>query len=160
MLNTEKRNPKTKNIDKMSSHEMIKIIHEEYVSATLAVESELDKISRAIDEIAARMARGGRLFYIGAGTSGRLGVLDASECPPTFNTNNEMVQGIIAGGDKCLRSASENAEDNFGAGQKDLKDANFCEKDVVVAMGTSADVLYNRTSAKGGLCFRTRTQYT
>ena len=105
MLRTEMRNPKTTHIDKMSTSEMVRVIQDENVNAALAIEPELESISKAIDEIFKRMKNGGRLFYVGCGTSGRLGVLDASECPPTYGVTNDLVVGIIAGGDIALKKA-------------------------------------------------------
>ncbi len=99
-LTTESRNETTINIDKVSTLEMVKIMNDEDKKVANAVEKELPKIAKAIDMIAERIHRGGRLIYIGAGTSGRLGVLDASECPPTYGVSEELVQGIIAGGKK------------------------------------------------------------
>ncbi|MBS1820816.1 MAG: N-acetylmuramic acid 6-phosphate etherase [Acidobacteria bacterium] len=124
-LTTEARNPRTTNIDQVSTLEMITVINEEDKSVPHAVEKELPQIARAIDEIAARFEKGGRLFYIGAGTSGRLGVLDASECPPTFSVPPTLVQGLIAGGDSALRKSSEKSEDSCEQGAADLMAAGF-----------------------------------
>lgn len=142
MKKTEMRNENTINIDKVSTVQMLTMLNEENKKVAYTIDSQIENIAKAVDMIAFAFDNGGRLFYIGAGTSGRLGVLDAAECPPTFGVSPEQVVGIIAGGDKCLRSASENAEDNFDAGQKDLKDANFCEKDVVVAISASGNAAY------------------
>ncbi|MBL8120828.1 MAG: N-acetylmuramic acid 6-phosphate etherase, partial [Anaerolineae bacterium] len=101
---TEQQNPNTHNIDQMTTLAMITSIHNENRAVEQAVERALPDIARAVDAISERLARGGRLFYVGAGTSGRLGVLDASECPPTYNTPPEQVQGIMAGGVKALYS--------------------------------------------------------
>ena len=98
MLKTEMRNPKTMHIDKMSTLEMLKIVNEENMNSVKAVEAELENIAKAVDAITAGFSKGGRLFYMGAGTSGRIGVLDASECPPTFGVSKGTVVGIIAGG--------------------------------------------------------------
>ena len=111
MLNTEKRNERTTHIDRMSTAEMMAIMQEEYVNAAKAVEPELPAIEAAVDAITARMREGGRLFYMGCGTSGRLGVLDAAECPPTYGIEHGIVVGIIAGGDGAIRRAVEGAED-------------------------------------------------
>ena len=99
MLKTEERNPKTMHVDKMSTSDMIAVMQEENLNAVTAVSMAQSSISNAVDEISLRMSKGGRLFYVGCGTSGRLGVLDASECPPTFGVPNDLVIGIIAGGD-------------------------------------------------------------
>jgi N-acetylmuramic acid 6-phosphate etherase len=124
-LTTEARNPRTTKIDQISTLEMVTVINQEDQSVPQAVAKELPQIARAIDEIAARFERGGRLFYIGAGTSGRLGVLDASECPPTFSVPPTLVQGLIAGGDSALRKSSEKSEDSREQGAADLMAAGF-----------------------------------
>ena len=112
MQKTEERNPRTMNIDKMDTLAMLQVMNEENYNAVKAVEKVLPQVEQAVDAVSIAFKNGGRLFYIGAGTSGRLGVVDASECPPTFGVDPGMVVGIIAGGVKCLYSASENAEDN------------------------------------------------
>ncbi|MEG0693592.1 MAG: N-acetylmuramic acid 6-phosphate etherase, partial [Oscillospiraceae bacterium] len=112
-LVTETNNPLTQNIDAMNTMDMVTLIHEQDYFILDAMKKELPNIATAIDKIADAFNRNGRLFYFGAGTSGRLGVLDASECPPTFGTNKEMVQGFIAGGDFALRNPIEGAEDSF-----------------------------------------------
>src|SRR5574344_1812636 len=109
---TEYRNENTKDIDIISTQEMVEKMNEEDKIVALAVEEETENIAKAIDLIAKQFLKGGRLFYFGAGTSGRLGVLDASECPPTFSVEPDMVQGIMAGGDEAFRCAVEGAEDN------------------------------------------------
>jgi N-acetylmuramic acid 6-phosphate etherase len=124
-LTTEERNPRTTHIDELSTLEMIALIHREDAAVATAVESQLPAIARAVDAIAERFTRGGRLFYIGAGTSGRLGVLDASECPPTFSVPPTLVQGLIAGGDAALRKSSEHSEDSAEEGARDLIAAGF-----------------------------------
>ncbi len=124
-LTTEARNPRTKHIDQLSTLEMLTIINQEDQTVPLAVATQLPHIARAIDAIAARFEQGGRLFYIGAGTSGRLGVLDASECPPTFSVPPTLVQGLIAGGDSALRKSSEKSEDSRDQGAADLAAAGF-----------------------------------
>lgn len=124
-LSTEARNPKTEHIDELSTLDMLTTINREDATIAQAVAAQLPAIADAVDKIAERFARGGRLFYIGAGTSGRLGVLDASECPPTFSIPPALVQGIIAGGDSALRTSSEDAEDSAEAGAADLKKAGF-----------------------------------
>jgi N-acetylmuramic acid 6-phosphate etherase len=124
-LSTEARNPRSTNIDQLSTLEMVTLINQEDQAVPLAVATQLPQIARAIDEIAARFEKGGRLFYIGAGTSGRLGVLDASECPPTFSVPPTLVQGLIAGGDSALRKSSEKSEDSREQGAADLLAAGF-----------------------------------
>jgi len=124
-LSTEARNPRTTHIDQLSTLEMVTVINQEDQAVPLAVATQLPQIARAIDEIAARFEKGGRLFYIGAGTSGRLGVLDASECPPTFSVPPTLVQGLIAGGDSALRKSSEKSEDSREQGAADLMAAGF-----------------------------------
>ena len=124
-LSTETRNPRTTHIDQLSTLEMLTVINQEDQSVPLAVAKELPQIAQAVDEIARRFERGGRLFYIGAGTSGRLGVLDASECPPTFSVPPTLVQGLIAGGDSALRKSSEKSEDSREQGALDLDTAGF-----------------------------------
>ena len=124
-LITESRNPHSEHIDELSTLEMLTLINDEDATVAAAVASELPNIARAVDEIAARFAQGGRLFYIGAGTSGRLGVLDASECPPTFSVPPALVQGLIAGGDSALRNSSEHSEDSPEEGARDLVNAGF-----------------------------------
>ncbi len=128
-LTTEARNPRTTHIDQVSTLEMVTLMNEEDQSVPQAVAKELPRIARSIDEIAARFARGGRLFYIGAGTSGRLGVLDASECPPTFSVPPSLVRGMIAGGDSALRKSSERSEDSKEQGALDLIAACFLRDD-------------------------------
>lgn len=137
---TEFRNENTKNIDLLSSFEIVQKINEEDKIVALAVESELDNIAKAIDMIAKQFIKGGRLIYFGAGTSGRLGVLDASECPPTFSVPHDMVQGIIAGGDSAFKTPVEGAEDNFEAGKKDAE--ILTDKDVAVVISASGNPKY------------------
>jgi len=142
MLKTEYRNPKTTHIDKMTAHEMVRVMQEENINAAHAIDAELDAIARAIDAIAARMAEGGRLFYIGCGTSGRLGVLDASECPPTYGVSRDMVIGIIAGGDGAIRNAVEGAEDSREAGYRDLAAYAIGKNDCVVGISVAGGAGY------------------
>jgi N-acetylmuramic acid 6-phosphate etherase len=124
-LLTESRNPATEHLDQLSTLDMLRVINDEDATVAGAVRAELPNIARAVDEIAARFQRGGRLFYIGAGTSGRLGVLDASECPPTFSVPPDLFQGLIAGGDRALRLSSEHSEDSPELGAQDLAAAGF-----------------------------------
>lgn len=127
-LPTEARNPRTMHIDEMSTPDMLAVINDEDATVATAVRKELPQIARAVDAIAERFTRGGRLFYIGAGTSGRLGVLDASECPPTFSVPPTLVQGLIAGGDSALRRSSEHSEDSREEGAGDLRAAGFGQR--------------------------------
>ena len=142
ILKTEMRNSDTTSIDRMTTAEMLECIQRENEKAVLAVRGALGNIEVACDIIAEKLSRGGRLIYIGAGTSGRLGVLDASECPPTFGVPKEMVVGIIAGGEKCMFQAAEGAEDNYQSGAKDLKDRQLTEKDVVVGISAAGNAQY------------------
>lgn len=141
-LTTEAINPATAHIDECTTLEMLTLINDEDKKVALAVEKVLPEIARAVDVIADRLSRDGRLFYIGAGTSGRLGVLDASECPPTFGVSPEMVQGFIAGGDGALRRAVEGAEDNLLLAAEDLRKKNFCAADVLVGIAASGRTPY------------------
>ena len=141
-LTTEQRNPASANIDRCSTLEMVKIINDEDKKVALAVEKVLPQIARAVDLIAQKISNGGRLFYIGAGTSGRLGVLDASECPPTFGVQAELVQGIIAGGNFALTNAVEGAEDDTSAAAVDLDARNFSAADVLVGIAASGRTPY------------------
>lgn len=141
-LTTEQRNSASANIDKCSTLEMLKIINDEDKKIAVAVEKILPEIAEAVELIAEKLSSGGRLFYIGAGTSGRLGVLDASECPPTFGTNPEMIQGIIAGGNRALISAVEGAEDDKFAAISDLEEKNFSREDILVGIAASGRTPY------------------
>lgn len=142
MLKTEMRNEKTKHIDKMSTAEMVKVIQEENKNAAAAIDSQLGAIGEAIDAINDRMSEGGRLFYIGCGTSGRLGVLDAAECPPTYGVPYDLVVGIIAGGDGALRRATEGSEDNREAGKRDLAAYGITEQDSVIGISVAGGAAY------------------
>ncbi|MCB2340327.1 N-acetylmuramic acid 6-phosphate etherase [Clostridium estertheticum] len=141
-LITESRNENTMNIDTVSTLEMVKIINNEDKKVAGAVEKELPKIAIAIDSIAQRMHKGGRLIYIGAGTSGRLGILDASECPPTFGIPEELVQGIIAGGKEAIFRAIEGAEDSKQFAESDLKSKGLTQNDTVVGIAASGRTPY------------------
>lgn len=134
---TEQRNPRTANIDRVGTEEMLRIINAEDARVAAAVAERIPAIARAVDGIVERIRRGGRLIYIGAGTSGRLGVLDASECPPTFNTPPGLVVGIIAGGDHALRNAVEHVEDQPEAGADALKAIDAGANDTVVGIAAS-----------------------
>ena len=137
---TEFRNENTKDIDLLSTIDIVRKINEEDQIVARAVEDESANIARAIDIIAKQFLLGGKLFYFGAGTSGRLGVLDASECPPTFGASPDMVQRFIAGGDTALRVSVEGAEDNFDLGAEDAQ--VLTEKDVCVAISASGNPKY------------------
>ena len=141
-LTTEQRNPATARIDQMDTLSMLSVINGEDKKAALAVEQVLPEIARAVDLITARISDGGRLFYIGAGTSGRLGVLDASECPPTFGVSPHLVQGIIAGGVRALVNSLEGAEDNRERAISDLNERNFSSADVLVGIAASGRTPY------------------
>ena len=137
---TEYRNENTKNIDLLSTIDIVRKINEEDQIVARAVEDESANIAKAIDIIAKQFLLGGKLYYFGAGTSGRLGILDASECPPTFGASPDMVQGFIAGGDKAIRLAIEGAEDNFSLGEEDAK--ILTKNDVCVAISASGNPKY------------------
>lgn len=141
-LLTETRNSATEHIDQLPTLEMLGIINDEDGKVAAAVRAELPNIALAVDGVAERFARGGRLFYIGAGTSGRLGVLDASECPPTFSVSAELVQGLIAGGDRALRLSSEHSEDSREEGVRDLAATGFGEDDTLVGIAASGRTPY------------------
>ena len=139
---TEQRNLNSTDIDLKSISEIVRVFHEEDRKAVAAVEAESDAIARAIDLCVAAFRAGGRLFYVGAGTSGRLGVLDASECPPTFSTSPEMVQGIIAGGDVALRRSVEGEEDKPERGAQAIRERELTPEDVLVGIASSGRTPY------------------
>lgn len=139
---TEQRNPRTRGIDAKSTIEILRAIHREDASVARAVSGALPAITRAVDTIAAALQRGGRLFYVGAGTSGRLAALDAAELPPTFGTPPRMVQAVIAGGRRALTHAVEGAEDNRAKGAKDLAARGLNAKDAVVGIAASGGTPY------------------
>ena len=141
-LPTEARNPESENIDQLSTLEMLQVINRADQTVASAVEAELPSIAVAVDGIVAQMEAGGRLFYIGAGTSGRLGVLDASECVPTYNVPEELVQGIMAGGDYALRHSLEDVEDDAAQGAADLRAHELTANDAVVGIATSGRTPY------------------
>lgn len=142
MLKTEMRNERTKHIDKMSTGEMIQVINDEMKLAVNSIDSEIENIKKAVDVISDRIKNGGRLIYIGCGTSGRLGICDAAECPPTFGVSGDVVVGIMAGGDKCIRSASENQEDLGENAIRDLKEINLNSRDSVVGLSVAGGAQY------------------
>lgn len=141
-LLTEQRNPASAAIDTLPTEEVLRIVNAEDHQVAAAVEREVPAIARAVDAVVEAFQRGGRLFYIGAGTSGRLGVLDASECPPTFSVPPEMVQGIIAGGPAALSRATEVTEDDPAMGARDLAERGFTARDVLVGIAASGRTPY------------------
>ncbi|MGL4687921.1 MAG: N-acetylmuramic acid 6-phosphate etherase [Fusobacteriaceae bacterium] len=141
-LATESRNQNTLNIDRVSTEEMVKIMNDEDKKVAEAVEQELPQIAEAIDGIVERMKKGGRLIYIGAGTSGRLGILDASECPPTYGVSEDLVQGIIAGGVEAIFRAKEGAEDSKELAIQDLREKKLNSTDTVVGLAASGRTPY------------------
>src|ERR1035438_6308114 len=141
-LLTEQRNPASAEIDTLPSEGVLRIVNAEDHRVAAAVEREIPAIARAVDAIVVAFERGGRLFYLGAGTSGRLGVLDASEIPPTFSAPPAMVQGIIAGGEAALSSATETTEDDPAIGVRDLLARGFTSADVLVGIAASGRTPY------------------
>jgi N-acetylmuramic acid 6-phosphate etherase len=141
-LLTEQQNPASASIDALSAVDALRIINAEDRQIAAAVEREIPAIARAVEATVAAIERGGRLFYLGAGTSGRLGVLDASECPPTFNVPPELVQGIMAGGEAALSRATETTEDDPAIGVRDLLARGFTERDVLVGITASGRTPY------------------
>jgi N-acetylmuramic acid 6-phosphate etherase len=139
---TERQNPRSRGLDRKSTLEILRALNGEDARVAPAVRRELPCIARAVDEIAKSLRSGGRLFYVGAGTSGRLAVLDAAECPPTFGTPPGMVQAIIAGGARALRHAAEDAEDSAADGARDLRRAGVKRGDVVVGLSASGTTQY------------------
>ncbi|ALC91435.1 N-acetylmuramic acid-6-phosphate etherase [Bacillus sp. FJAT-18017] len=141
-LTTEQRNERSRNIDQLSTHEIINLMNKEDSSVAEAIQEVLPQIEAAIEVIYHTLKNNGRLFYVGAGTSGRLGVLDAAECPPTFCTPPELVQAIIAGGESAMFTAVEGAEDYPEEGAKDLENRGFNKNDVVVGIAASGRTPY------------------
>ena len=141
-LITEQRNPNSMHVDSLSALEIVQLMNEEDKQVPLAIEKCLPQIAQAVECIVAAFQQGGRLIYIGAGTSGRLGVLDASECPPTFGVSPEMVKGIIAGGERALRHPIEGAEDSKAQAVVDLQTIQFSSKDVLVGIAASGRTPY------------------
>ena len=137
MKMTEHRNPATELIDTLSTDDILQIINNEDRKVAEAIAKELPVIAAVVDRVVASFLQGGRLFYVGSGTSGRLGVLDAAECPPTFSTPTDLVQGIIAGGTKALITAVEGAEDDEVAGAKAVQDARICDLDTLIGISAS-----------------------
>ena len=141
-LITEQRNPNSMHVDSLSALEIVQLMNDEDKQVPLAIEKCLPQIAQAVECIVAAFQQGGRLVYIGAGTSGRLGVLDASECPPTFGVSPEMVKGIIAGGERALRHPIEGAEDSKTQAVVDLQTIQFSSKDVLVGIAASGRTPY------------------
>lgn len=141
-LETEQRNENTYDIDSCSTLDIVKKINQEDKKVADAVEKQLPQISKVIDECSKRLKDGGRLIYIGAGTSGRLGVVDAAECPPTYGVSKDLVIGLIAGGEKAMFAAQEGAEDSIEDAIKDLKDINLNNKDCVIGIAASGRTPY------------------
>ena len=139
---TEQRNPRTRGLDRKSALEILRALNREDARVARAVRRELPKIARAVDAVARAFQRGGRLFYVGAGTSGRLALLDAAECPPTFGTPPTLVQAILAGGPGAFRRAREGAEDSAAQGARDLRRAGVTARDVVVGLSASGTTPY------------------
>ena len=141
-LDTEKNNERTTDIDILSTEEILQKINAEDQSVAKVVEKCIPKISILVDKIVERIRIGGRLFYIGAGTSGRLGILDAAECPPTYGVDNNLVIGVIAGGNDAMFVAQEGAEDSMELPVVDLSSYHFCEKDVLIGLAASGRTPY------------------
>ncbi|WP_348813961.1 N-acetylmuramic acid 6-phosphate etherase [Flavobacterium maritimum] len=141
-IKTTEQSSKYEHLEKMSVHDLLSNINQEDKTVPFAVEKALPQIETLVDVVVAKMKLGGRLFYIGAGTSGRLGVVDASECPPTFGVSFDLVNGIIAGGDTAIRRAVENAEDDAAQAWIDLQEQNISENDVVIGIAASGTTPY------------------
>lgn len=141
-LSTEARNPASSRIDKLDTLSMMRVMNDEDQKTALAVKAILPDIARAVDVIAARLKIGGRLFYMGSGTSGRLGILDAVECPPTYSTDPDLVQGLIAGGKEAIFRAREGAEDSLDKGADDIISHDLSAKDVLVGITASGRTPY------------------
>jgi len=141
-LKITERDSNYRHLEKMSTSELLISINTEDQSVPLAVEKQIPSIEKLVDVIVEKLKIGGRLFYIGAGTSGRLGILDASECPPTFGVSPDMINGIIAGGDQAIRKAVEHAEDDTEQAWKDLQTHNINSADVVIGIAASGSTPY------------------
>ncbi|MDD6840270.1 MAG: N-acetylmuramic acid 6-phosphate etherase [Spirochaetales bacterium] len=142
LKDTEQRNPASVRIDTKSTEEILHIINDEDAKVVPAVKEEIPRIANVVDSVVDSFIKGGRLLYIGAGTSGRLGVLDASECPPTYGVSPDLVVGIIAGGDKALRNSIEGAEDDGDKGIEDLKSHSLSSVDTVIGISANGDAPY------------------
>jgi N-acetylmuramic acid 6-phosphate etherase len=145
---TEQENPRSQNLSSQSTREIVVLMNAEDATVAAAVQLVLDDVAKVVDETAARLRAGGRLFYIGTGTSGRLGVLDASECPPTFGVSPELVQGVIAGGYDACHRAVEASEDDEKAGGTDLQQRDLTDKDVVIGIAASGKTPYTVGAVK------------
>lgn len=141
-IKTTEQDSKYNHLEKMSTKELLENINNEDKTVPLAVEKALPQIETLVNQVVSKLNIGGRLFYIGAGTSGRLGILDASECPPTFGVSPELVIGIIAGGETAIRNAVENAEDSINQGWEDLKKFEITSKDIVIGIAASGTTPY------------------
>ncbi len=141
-LNTEAENPHSRRIDKLKTSEILAIINAEDAKVALAVRQAIPQVARAVDIIVKALQGGGRLFYVGAGTSGRLGILDAVECPPTFSASPDLIQGVIAGGEGALTRSVEGAEDDPAAARRDLMSRAFGSRDVVCGIAASGRTPY------------------
>jgi N-acetylmuramic acid 6-phosphate etherase len=141
-VKTEQRNRNSRGLDRKSTLDVLRVLNREDARVALAVRRELPKIARAVDAIVRAFRRGGRLFYVGAGTSGRLAVIDAAESPPTFGTPPKMVRAILAGGARAIQSAVEGAEDSAAGGARDLSRAGVTQRDVVVGLSASGTTPY------------------
>ena len=141
-ISTEQRNPRSANLDSSSVSEILAIINEEDKGVAFAVEKEIASIAAAVDLVVSAFSKGGRLIYVGAGTSGRVGIVDASECPPTFGVSFDMVQGLIAGGSGAMFRAVEGAEDSPEDGMRDIAQKDVCERDVVCGIAASLRTPY------------------
>jgi N-acetylmuramic acid 6-phosphate etherase len=139
---TEQRNAASKNLDRMTATEIVRLMNREDQKVAAAVGREIPAIARAVDAIVGAIRKGGRLIYVGAGTSGRMGVLDAAECPPTFGTSPKLVQALIAGGRRAITRAVEGAEDSERNGERDLRARKLTRKDVVVGIAASGTTPY------------------
>src|SRR3989441_6029103 len=139
---TEQRNAASKNLDRMTAREIVRLMNREDRKVAIAVGRELAAIARAVDAIVGGIRKGGRLIYVGAGSSGRMGVLDAAECPPTFGTSPKQVQALIAGGRRAITKAAEGAEDSARNGERDLRVKRLTRNDVVVGIAASGTTPY------------------
>ncbi len=139
---TEQRNSRSRGLDEKSTLQILRILNREDARVAFAIQRELPNIARAVEAIVTAFRSGGRLIYVGAGTSGRIAILDAAECPPTFGTPPRMVQAIMAGGTKALKGAAEGAEDSAAAGARDLKNTKVSQRDVVVGITASGNTPY------------------
>ncbi|MFH0991998.1 MAG: N-acetylmuramic acid 6-phosphate etherase [bacterium] len=158
-LSTEQRNPVSMDIDARSVTEILKIMNDEDKKVAMVIEKELPYIGQAVEIVVTALKNGGRLIYVGAGTSGRLGILDAAECPPTFGTDPEIIQGIIAGGEKAMFRSQEGAEDKEEYGAKDIELKNICSNDVVCGIAASLRTPYVVGAVKKAKELQAKTLY-